>query len=54
MESAFVVHKLIAGVDEVGRGPLAGPVIAAAVILDETKPMSTGMKPRVAPESCIS
>lgn len=26
--------KLIAGVDEVGRGPLAGPVLAAAVILD--------------------
>lgn len=26
---------LIAGVDEVGRGPLAGPVIAAAVILNE-------------------
>lgn len=26
-------HRLIAGVDEVGRGPLAGPVIAAAVIL---------------------
>lgn len=26
--------KLIAGVDEVGRGPLAGPVTAAAVILD--------------------
>tara|TARA_B100001142_G_scaffold313731_1_gene350488 strand:- start:119 stop:271 length:153 start_codon:yes stop_codon:yes gene_type:complete len=25
--------KLIAGVDEAGRGPLAGPVIAAAVIL---------------------
>lgn len=25
---------LIAGVDEVGRGPLAGPVVAAAVILD--------------------
>ena len=24
---------LIAGVDEVGRGPLAGPVVAAAVIL---------------------
>ena len=24
----------IAGVDEVGRGPLAGPVVAAAVILD--------------------
>ncbi|MGH1576791.1 ribonuclease HII [Planktotalea sp.] len=27
-------HKLVAGVDEVGRGPLAGPVTAAAVILD--------------------
>jgi ribonuclease HII len=27
-------HQCIAGVDEVGRGPLAGPVIAAAVILD--------------------
>ena len=25
----------MAGVDEVGRGPLAGPVVAAAVILDE-------------------
>ncbi len=30
---------LIAGVDEVGRGPLAGPVIAAAVILDPTHPI---------------
>ena len=29
--------KLLAGVDEVGRGPLAGPVVAAAVILDENK-----------------
>ena len=27
--------KLIAGVDEVGRGPLAGPVVAAAVILPQ-------------------
>ncbi|MEZ5800015.1 MAG: ribonuclease HII [Nitratireductor sp.] len=27
-------HSLVAGVDEVGRGPLAGPVVAAAVILD--------------------
>ena len=26
-------YELIAGVDEVGRGPLAGPVVAAAVIL---------------------
>lgn len=28
---------LMAGVDEVGRGPLAGPVVAAAVILDERR-----------------
>lgn len=27
-------YRLIAGVDEVGRGPLAGPVVAAAVIFD--------------------
>lgn len=27
------VHRLIAGVDEVGRGPMAGPVVAAAVVL---------------------
>jgi ribonuclease HII len=33
----FPVESLIAGVDEVGRGPLAGPVIAAAVILDEAR-----------------
>jgi ribonuclease HII len=26
-------HRLVAGVDEAGRGPLAGPVVAAAVIL---------------------
>lgn len=32
--------KLIAGVDEAGRGPLAGPVFAAAVILDPTQPIS--------------
>jgi ribonuclease HII len=31
------ISGLMAGVDEVGRGPLAGPVVAAAVILDETR-----------------
>ncbi|MCK7579121.1 MAG: ribonuclease HII [Chromatiales bacterium] len=31
---------LIAGVDEAGRGPLAGPVCAAAVILDPTRPIA--------------
>ncbi|WP_137167807.1 ribonuclease HII [Salinimonas lutimaris] len=33
------MHKLIAGVDEVGRGPLVGDVVTAAVILDPTKPI---------------
>ena len=33
-EATLIVHKRIAGVDEAGRGPLAGPVVAAAVILD--------------------
>ena len=32
-------RRLIAGVDEVGRGPLIGPVVAAAVILDPEKPI---------------
>ena len=31
---------LMAGVDEAGRGPLAGPVVAAAVILDELQPIA--------------
>ncbi len=30
---------LVAGVDEAGRGPLAGPVVAAAVILDQRQPI---------------
>ncbi len=30
---------LVAGVDEAGRGPLAGPVVAAAVILDPVRPI---------------
>ncbi|MDE2613337.1 MAG: ribonuclease HII [Burkholderiales bacterium] len=30
---------LVAGVDEAGRGPLAGPVVAAAVILDDARPV---------------
>lgn len=32
-------QRIIAGVDEAGRGPLAGPVIAAAVILNPEKPI---------------
>lgn len=33
------MSELLAGVDEVGRGPLAGPVVTAAVILDPNDPM---------------
>jgi len=36
---AWDAPGLLAGVDEAGRGPLAGPVVAAAVILDELKPI---------------
>jgi ribonuclease HII len=35
--------RLIAGVDEVGRGALAGPVVAAAVILDPERPLPEGL-----------
>ncbi len=31
---------LVAGVDEAGRGPLAGPVVVAAVILDPARPIA--------------
>ncbi|KFB67231.1 ribonuclease HII [Candidatus Accumulibacter vicinus] len=34
------VEGLVCGVDESGRGPLAGPVLAAAVILDPTRPIA--------------
>ncbi|WP_066271423.1 ribonuclease HII [Hydrogenophaga palleronii] len=36
---AWDVPGLLAGVDEAGRGPLAGPVVAAAVILDDRAPI---------------
>jgi ribonuclease HII len=40
-QTAFVwdLPGLVAGVDEAGRGPLAGPVVAAAVILDDLRPI---------------
>jgi ribonuclease HII len=49
----------VAGVDEAGRGPLAGPVVAAAVILDPERPilglkdskqLSAEQRERLAPE----
>jgi ribonuclease HII len=36
-------YQLIAGVDEVGRGALAGPVVAAAVILNPLVPLPVGL-----------
>lgn len=39
MYSESAVPKFIAGIDEAGRGPLAGPVMAASVILDPNKPI---------------
>jgi len=33
-DKSFGSYKYVAGVDEVGRGPLAGPIVAAAVVLD--------------------
>ena len=39
-EAGEAAGPRIAGVDEVGRGPLAGPVVAAAVILDPTRPIA--------------
>lgn len=34
-DESQLVNKIICGIDEVGRGPLAGPVVASAVILPE-------------------
>jgi ribonuclease HII len=42
-EKAISEQRLIAGVDEAGRGSLAGPVIAAAVILDPDSDPITGL-----------
>jgi ribonuclease HII len=39
LELAWTPPARVGGVDEAGRGPLAGPVVAAAVILDELRPV---------------
>ena len=40
--------RIVVGIDEAGRGPLAGPVVAAAVLLD-----SRGFRAASAPRSTI-
>lgn len=37
------MSPLVAGVDEAGRGPLAGPVVVAAVVLDPDRPRINGL-----------
>ncbi len=39
MLELIVPEGLVCGIDEAGRGPLAGPVVAAAVILDPARPI---------------
>lgn len=43
-EAQLKGFQSIAGVDEAGRGPLAGPVVAAAVILPYPPPLDAGFK----------
>lgn len=40
MPELIVPEGLVCGIDEAGRGPLAGPVVAAAVILDPVRPIA--------------
>ena len=40
MPELIVPDGLVCGIDEAGRGPLAGPVVAAAVILDPARPIA--------------
>ena len=39
MLELIIPEGLVCGIDEAGRGPLAGPVVAAAVILDPARPI---------------
>ncbi len=39
-QACSAVQRLVAGVDEAGRGPLAGPVAVAAVVLDPDRPIA--------------
>lgn len=59
-DSLLVRDQVIAGVDEVGRGPLAGPVVAAAVILlrpmaglDDSKKLCAATRQRFAADLSV-
>jgi ribonuclease HII len=45
--------RRIVGIDEVGRGPLAGPVVAAAVLLDPAR-LPAGLKLSIAAASIVA
>ncbi len=51
MSQVKLATLLVAGVDEVGRGPLAGPVVTAAVILDPNNPIVGLMDSKVLTEA---
>lgn len=42
-DKSFGDYKYVAGIDEVGRGPLAGPIVAAAVVLRNEEPLEEYM-----------
>jgi ribonuclease HII len=49
--SAFGADELVVGVDEAGRGPLAGPVVAAAVLLCKPRPAGLDDSKKLKPET---
>src|SRR5690606_14979919 len=48
--STFAAGELIVGVDEAGRGPLAGPVVAAAVVLCKPRPAGLDDSKKLTPQ----
>jgi ribonuclease HII len=48
--ASFAAGELVVGVDEAGRGPLAGPVVAAAVVLCKPRPAGLDDSKKLAPE----
>jgi ribonuclease HII len=48
--ACFAAGELVVGVDEAGRGPLAGPVVAAAVVLCKPRPAGLDDSKKLTPE----